>query len=55
MKKISLMALMLSLMAQPTLADTLETALAKAYENNPALKSARASTQAVDENVSISF
>ena len=47
------MALMLSLMAQTTLADTLETALAKAYENNPALKSARASTQAVDENVSI--
>lgn len=53
MKKISLMALMLSFSAMPVQADTLETALAKAYENNPALKSARASTQAIDENVAI--
>lgn len=34
-------------------ADTLETALAKAYENNPALKAARAGTLAVDENVAL--
>ncbi len=53
MKKISLMALLLSFTALPSYADTLETALSKAYENNPALKSARASTQAIDENVAI--
>ena len=34
-------------------ADTLETALAKAYEYNPALKAARAATSAIDENVAI--
>ncbi|MBQ2885785.1 MAG: TolC family protein, partial [Alphaproteobacteria bacterium] len=34
-------------------ADTLETALAKAYEYNPSLKAARAEAQAIDENVAI--
>lgn len=34
-------------------ADTLEIALAKAYEYNPSLKAARANAQAVDENVAI--
>ena len=37
----------------PAYADTLETALAKAYESNPVLKSAREASHAVDENVSI--
>lgn len=34
-------------------ADTLKEALSKAYEYNPALKSARAGAQAVDENVAL--
>ena len=34
-------------------ADTLETALAKAYEYNPSLKAARAEAKAIDENVAI--
>ena len=34
-------------------ADTLETALTKAYEYNPALKAARAGAQATDENVAM--
>ena len=39
--------------AIPAYADNLETALAKAYEYNPALKAARAGTQAIDENVAL--
>ncbi len=54
MKKIGLLAMFLAMSsALPSNADTLETALAKAYENNPALKSVRASTMAVDENVAL--
>lgn len=54
MKKLSFLALVLSVStALSANADTLETALAKAYENNPSLKSARAAAGAVDENVAI--
>lgn len=54
MKKLSLLALVLTVStALSANADTLETALAKAYEYNPALKAARAATGAVDENVAI--
>ncbi len=54
MRKNSVLALLIALTASmPASADTLETALAKAYENNPVLKSARASSQAVDENVAL--
>ena len=53
MKKLSLLALVLTVStALSANADTLE-ALAKAYEYNPALKAARAATGAVDENVAI--
>lgn len=45
--------LLLTATAFSAQADTLETALAKAYEYNPALKAARAGSQAVDENVAI--
>lgn len=54
MKKLSLLALVLTAStALSAHADTLETALAKAYEYNPSLKAARAATSAVDENVAI--
>ena len=54
MKKLSLLALVLTVStALSANADTLETALAKAYEYNPALKATRAATGAVDENVAI--
>ena len=54
MKKLSLLALVLTVStALSANADTLETALAKAYEYNPALTAARAATGAVDENVAI--
>lgn len=54
MKKLSLLALLLSVStALSAHADTLETALAKAYEYNPSLKAARAAAGAVDENVAI--
>ncbi|MBP5698031.1 MAG: TolC family outer membrane protein [Alphaproteobacteria bacterium] len=53
MKKYGYIAFMLIILASPIKADTLETALAKAYEYNPALKAARAGTQAVDENVAL--
>jgi outer membrane protein TolC len=54
MKKQGVMSL-LFLLATTTLAnaDTLETALAKAYEYNPSLKAARAEAKAIDENVAI--
>lgn len=54
MKKQLVTAFLCAIMASQTAnADTLETALAKAYEYNPALKAARAGTQAVDENVAL--
>ncbi len=54
MKKLSLIALVLTVStALSAHADTLEAALAKAYEYNPSLKAVRASTGAVDENVAI--
>ncbi|MBR5154727.1 MAG: TolC family outer membrane protein [Alphaproteobacteria bacterium] len=53
MKKVSLIALLLSFTSLSANADNLETALSKAYQNNPALKSVRAATRAVDENVAI--
>lgn len=54
MKKQSLAALLfLMSVAMPVNADTLKTALEKAYDYNPALKSARAKAQAIDENVAI--
>lgn len=54
MKKQSVMvALGLIFSATISYADTLETALAKAYDYNPALKAARAGTQATDENVAL--
>lgn len=54
MKKLSLLALVLTFStALSAYADTLETALAKAYEYNPSLKAARAATSAVDENVAL--
>ena len=54
MKKLSILALALTVStALSAQADTLETALAKAYEYNPSLKAARAATSAVDENVAI--
>lgn len=42
-----------SLMSISAHADTLQTALTKAYDYNPSLKAARAGTRAVDENVAI--
>ena len=54
MKKINTLAmLMLVASTSITHADTLESALAKAYEFNPALKSARATARAIDENVAL--
>ena len=54
MKKYNVIALLLAAgLSFSAKADTLETALAKAYDYNPALKAARAGTQAVDENVAI--
>ena len=54
MKKQNIMGLLLAVLTVfSAQADTLEAALAKAYEYNPALKAARAGTQAVDENVAL--
>ena len=54
MKKIGLLAILFAMSSTlPANADSLKTALAKAYENNPTLKSARAATQAIDENVAL--
>ncbi len=54
MKKQFFLALLMSVSATMSAnADTLKTALEKAYNSNPALKSARAGAQAVDENVAI--
>ena len=54
MKKINMLTmLMLLATTSITKADTLETALAKAYDFNPALKSARATARAIDENVAL--
>src|ERR1700720_2892229 len=36
---------------QPVLADTIEAALVRAYQNNPQLNSQRASVRSTDENV----
>lgn len=43
----------MSLISFSAHADTLETALTKAYDYNPGLKAARAGAQAVDENVAL--
>lgn len=54
MKNVSLFALMFAVLASfSARADTLEAALAKAYDYNPALKAARASAGAVDETVAM--
>lgn len=54
MKKQFILALLMSVSTAITAnADTLKTALAKAYDYNPALKAARAGAQAVDENVAL--
>lgn len=54
MKRQNIAAFIIMLMATVSAsADTLENALTKAYEYNPALKAARAGTQATDENVAI--
>ena len=47
------MALGALVMAAPAHAETLQGALAKAYENNPTLTGARAGQRANDENVPI--
>lgn len=47
------MACLISLISISAQADTLETALTKAYDYNPSLKAARAGTQATDENVAL--
>ncbi|WP_458761031.1 TolC family outer membrane protein [Afipia sp. TerB] len=44
-------ALMLCTATTPVLADTIEAALARAYQNNPQLNAQRASVRATDENV----
>lgn len=53
--KITNLATMLFAFALPlsASADTIETALTSAYKYNPALKAARAGTQATDENVAV--
>lgn len=54
MKKQGVIALVVAMSTAFSVhAENLETALAKAYEYNPSLKAARASAQAVDENVAI--
>lgn len=54
MKKQFFLALLISVSAAMSAnADTLKSALAKAYNYNPALKAARAQAQAVDENVAL--
>ncbi len=54
MKQINLFVSLLAVMvASSASAETLETALSKAYNYNPSLKSARAASSAVDENVAI--
>ncbi len=45
----------LLLAGSPAGADTLEQALVQAYQNNPQLNAQRASTRAIDENVSIAL
>ena len=44
-------ALMLCAATTPVLADTIEAALSRAYQNNPQLNAQRASVRATDENV----
>jgi len=39
------------LAAMPASAETLESALAKAYQGNPSLNASRAGVRAIDENV----
>lgn len=41
------------LASNPSLAETLESALAKAYQGNPSLNASRAGVRAIDENVAI--
>lgn len=41
------------LATNPSLAETLESALAKAYQGNPSLNASRAGVRAIDENVAI--
>ena len=41
------------LAAMPASAETLESALAKAYQGNPSLNASRAGVRAIDENVAI--
>ena len=54
MRQINLFAtLMACMVASSASAETLETALSKAYNYNPSLKSARAASSAVNENVAI--
>ena len=54
MKQINLFAILMSfVLASSASAETLETALSKAYNYNPSLKSARAASRAIDENIAI--
>ena len=43
--------LVCSVMTTPVLADTIEAALVRAYQNNPQLNAQRASVRATDESV----
>ena len=52
-KAASVLGLGIAVSAQPAVADTLQEALAEAYENNPTLLAARAGLRATDENVPI--
>ncbi len=51
----ALAAALLSSAGAPAKADTLETALVQAYQNNPTLNSQRAAVRAADENVPIAL
>lgn len=48
---VALAALLVSHVATPAMADTIEAALIRAYQNNPQLNAQRASVRATDENV----
>jgi outer membrane protein len=50
-----MLALLASMAGHPAVADTLEGALALAYQNNPQLNSQRAATRATDEGVAVAL
>jgi outer membrane protein len=47
----SALVLLVQMVAHPALAETMESSLLRAYQNNPQLNAQRASVRAVDENV----